>query len=64
MNERYVAERYHMVTDEFDDTWDLSGAVPDVRLYYEIGAAVIDSDIWPNWNEGTEFKAIRDESRR
>ena len=64
MNDRYIAERYHMVTDEFDDTWDLSGAVPDVRLYYEIGAAVIDSDIWPNWHEGTEFRAIRDESRR
>jgi Zn-dependent M28 family amino/carboxypeptidase len=64
MNELYTAQRYHMVTDEYDDTWDLSGAVPDVQLYYAIGAAVIDSDIWPNWNEGTEFRAIRDESRR
>ncbi|KPJ83284.1 MAG: peptidase M28 [Gemmatimonas sp. SG8_23] len=64
MNDRYTSQRYHMVTDEFDDTWDLSGAVPDVQLYYEIGAAVIDSDVWPNWNEGTEFRAIRDESRR
>lgn len=64
MNERYTAERYHMVTDEFDDTWDLTGAVPDVRLYYEIGEAVIDSDAWPEWNEGTEFKAARDASRR
>ena len=59
----YIDERYHMVTDEFDDSWDLSGAIPDVRLFYEIGAAVIDSDLWPNWNEGTEFRAIRDESR-
>jgi Zn-dependent M28 family amino/carboxypeptidase len=62
-SDRFTAERYHMVTDEFDDTWDLSGAVPDVRLYYEIGRRVIDSDIWPEWNEGTEFKAIRDASR-
>ncbi len=63
MNARYTAERYHMVTDEYDDTWDLSGAVPDVRLYYEMGRQVIDSDAWPNWNEGTEFRAIRDASR-
>lgn len=64
MNARYTRERYHMVTDEFDDTWDLTGAVDDVVLYYEIGAAVIQSDSWPNWNEGTEFRAIREESRR
>lgn len=64
MNARYTRERYHMVTDEFDDTWDLSGAVDDVVLYYEIGSAVIESDTWPNWNEGTEFRAIREESRR
>ena len=63
-NALYVAERYHMVTDEFDDSWDLTGVVPDVLLYYDIGAAVIDSDLWPEWNEGTEFKAARDESRR
>ncbi len=62
-NEKYLSERYHMVTDEFDDTWDLTGAVADVQLYYEIGAAVIQSDRWPNWNEGTEFRAARDASR-
>lgn len=62
-NARYTAQRYHMVTDEFDESWDLSGAVPDVLLYYEIGQAVIDSDVWPTWNEGTEFKAARDASR-
>jgi Zn-dependent M28 family amino/carboxypeptidase len=62
-NDRYIEERYHMVTDEFDETWDLSGAVPDVRLYYALGVAVVDSDLWPNWNEGTEFRALRDASR-
>jgi Zn-dependent M28 family amino/carboxypeptidase len=63
-NDKYNVGRYHMVTDEFDDTWDLSGAVADVQLYYEIGAAVIQSEVWPNWNEGTEFRAIREASRR
>lgn len=62
-NDAYIADRYHMVTDEFDETWDLSGAVADVQLYYEIGAAVIQSSVWPNWHEGTEFRAIRDASR-
>jgi len=62
-NDRYLAERYHMTTDEFDATWDLTGAVADVQLYYAVGAAVAGSDSWPNWNEGTEFRAIRDASR-
>jgi Zn-dependent M28 family amino/carboxypeptidase len=57
---RYRAERYHMPTDEYDDTWRLDGAVADVRLYYEAGARVIDSQLWPNWNPGTEFRAVRD----
>jgi Zn-dependent M28 family amino/carboxypeptidase len=58
----YVAERYHMPTDEFDDTWDLSGVVADVQLYYAVGEAVADSDGWPSWHEGTEFRAVRDAS--
>ena len=51
-----------MPTDEFDDTWDLSGAVADVNLYYAVGDAVANSTDWPNWNAGTEFRAIRDAS--
>jgi Zn-dependent M28 family amino/carboxypeptidase len=62
-NDKYLEERYHMPTDEFDDTWDLSGAVADVLLYYAVGEAVAGSDSWPNWNEGTEFRATRDASR-
>ena len=62
-NDRYLSERYHMPTDEFDDTWDLSGAVADVQLYYAVGEAVANGEDWPNWNEGTEFRAARDASR-
>jgi Zn-dependent M28 family amino/carboxypeptidase len=61
--DKYVAERYHMPTDEFDGTWDLSGTVADIQLYYVVGEEVAGSDTWPNWNEGTEFRAIRDASR-
>ncbi len=62
-NDKYLVERYHMVTDEFDESWDLSGVVPDVQLYYAVGAQVANSPDWPNWNEGTEFRALRDASR-
>jgi len=58
----YVANRYHKPTDEYDPNWDLSGGVEDIKLYYAVGEAVANSDVWPNWNIGTEFRTIRDES--
>ncbi len=39
----YRAERYHMPTDEYDETWRLDGAVADARLFYAVGARVVDS---------------------
>jgi len=60
--DKYIAERYHKPTDEFDESWDLSGGVQDVRLYYAVGEAIANSDAWPNWNQGTEFRAIREKS--
>ena len=52
-----------MASAAFDETWDLSGAVPDIQLYYAVGEDVAGSDSWPNWNQGTEFRAIRSDPR-
>ena len=60
----YVANRYHKPSDEYDPDWDFSGGVEDVKLYYAVGEAVANGDLWPNWNIGTEFRAIRDQSRK
>jgi Zn-dependent M28 family amino/carboxypeptidase len=60
--EKYTAERYHKPADEFDDTWILSGAVLDVQLYFMVGEMVATGSNWPNWYEGTEFRAIRERS--
>jgi hypothetical protein len=27
-----------------------------------VGEDVANGDLWPNWNEGSEFRAIRDQS--
>ncbi|MCS7155703.1 MAG: M28 family metallopeptidase [Bacteroidota bacterium] len=61
---RYTAERYHRPQDEFDPAWDLSGAVEDLQLYFELGWRLANSAQWPNWKPGSEFKAIRDAMRR
>jgi Zn-dependent M28 family amino/carboxypeptidase len=59
----YVANRYHGPADEFDENWDWSGVMADLRLYYRVGRMLAMTDVWPNWVEGDEFRAIRDKSR-
>lgn len=62
-NAEYLASRYHKPSDELTDDWTLEGGVEDLELYYLVGRAIVDSEIWPNWREGTEFKAARDAQR-
>lgn len=58
----YRENRYHGPKDEFDENWDWSGVMADLQLFYRIGRMLAESSSWPNWNEGDEFKASRDES--
>ncbi len=60
MRQEWTEERYHKPADELDPSWDLSGAVEDLRLLFRVGYRLAQSDGWPNWRDGTEFKAIRD----
>ncbi|WP_134054070.1 MULTISPECIES: M28 family metallopeptidase [Rheinheimera] len=60
--QRYVSDYYHKVTDEFDPEWDLRGAQQDLFLYFQVGNELANSNSWPNWLEGKEFKAVRDKS--
>lgn len=57
----YTAERYHKPADVFDETWNLEGSVEDLRLLFQVGWRLANTDAWPNWQEGTEFRAARDE---
>jgi len=59
----YVAHNYHTPSDEYDASWDMSGAIEDLTLYYNTGWLVVNSRQWPNWREGSEFKGIRDMQR-
>lgn len=58
----YTANDYHKPSDEVRPDWDLSGAVADTRLLFETGAIIADGETWPTWKDGSEFKAIREQS--
>jgi Zn-dependent M28 family amino/carboxypeptidase len=56
----YTEHDYHKPSDEVKPDWDLSGAVDDLRVLFEIGDKVSQTDQYPEWKPGTEFKAKRD----
>jgi Zn-dependent M28 family amino/carboxypeptidase len=60
VSQEYVAKNYHRVSDEYDLSWDISGAMADMKTFFRTGLSVANSEDWPNWKEGTEFKATRD----
>ena len=60
-SDAWTANNYHQTNDEYSDDWDLGGAMQDMSVWFRIGLELAYSDAWPGWNEGTEFKAIRDE---
>ncbi len=61
--EEYIADDYHRVSDEYDLSWDVSGAMEDMEMYFKTGLDIANSEDWPNWKEGTEFRAARDAQR-
>jgi Zn-dependent M28 family amino/carboxypeptidase len=56
----YIAEKYHKPADNYDPNWDLTGAIDDLRLLFIIGHRLSMETTFPNWKEGSEFKAKRD----
>jgi len=58
----YVAHKYHQPADQWSADWDLAGEAADATLYYDLGRDLANSDEWPRWKDGSEFKAARDAS--
>jgi len=59
----YNRDHYHRVSDEYDLSWNVDGAMEDMEVFFRTGLDVANSDDWPNWKEGTEFRAKRDAQR-
>ena len=49
--------------DQFDPSWDLTGIAQDAQLYFRVGQRRASETTFPNWKEGSEFKATREKSR-
>jgi len=58
----YTGQCYHQACDQWGPDWNLDGAVQDIELIGVIGAELANSNRWPQWKAGSEFKAIRDKA--
>lgn len=57
--EVWVEKTYHQPSDEFQEGWDLAGAIDDAQLLMHVGLEVADQPEMPKWKPGDEFEAAR-----
>ncbi len=62
LRDDYRIHHYHQPSDEYNPNWDLSGPVQDLDAFYTLGDELANSDAWPNWYKGNEFRATRDKT--
>jgi Zn-dependent M28 family amino/carboxypeptidase len=62
VREDYLLHHYHQPSDEWKADWNLSGPIQDLDALYAFGDELANSDAWPDWYAGNEFRAIRDKS--
>jgi Zn-dependent M28 family amino/carboxypeptidase len=60
LQQDFVANNYHKPSDEYRPTWDLSGGVQDLQIYFLMGHRIAQADTFPQWSATSEFKARRD----
>ena len=63
MSSDYTQYHYHQPSDEYQDSWDLSGFKDHLEITRNMVLRLANSEEWPEWYEGNEFKAIREASK-
>ncbi len=59
--QEYLASKYHRQGDNYEpDEWDLKGIALDAKLLFNVGYRLANESYFPQWSEGSEFKAKRD----
>jgi Zn-dependent M28 family amino/carboxypeptidase len=58
----WLANYYHKPSDEYEDWWNLEGVAEDAKLLFRVGWKLANQDAFPEWKDGSEFKAIRERS--
>jgi Zn-dependent M28 family amino/carboxypeptidase len=64
LQNEYTEKNYHQPSDEYDPaSWTMQGAVSELKLLFRVGKRLAFETTWPQWKEGSEFRAIREAQR-
>ena len=55
----YREKHYHRPSDQINSEWNLDGAIEDLKLMFMVGKHVSETEQWPEWKEGSEFRKLR-----
>lgn len=56
---KWTENIYHQTSDEYDEDWNLGGAVQDAKLMFYVGLQAANQEKLPAWIPGDEFEAAR-----
>jgi Zn-dependent M28 family amino/carboxypeptidase len=60
MEKDYIDNKYHRPSDNYEPgKWDLNGIAEDARLSFVVGYRLSNSDFFPSWKAGSEFRSLR-----
>ncbi|HSJ25662.1 MAG TPA: M28 family peptidase [Longimicrobiales bacterium] len=58
--DEYTTNDYHKPSDIVKPDWDLSGAIEDARILFQVGYRVAQRAAFPEWAPQAEFRATRE----
>ena len=58
----WINANYHQPSDEYSEDWDMAGVMQIAKFVLSATYDIANSAVTPEWNEGQEFKAVRDKS--
>jgi Zn-dependent M28 family amino/carboxypeptidase len=60
LEDDYNTNHYHRPADEYDSSWTFDGGIQDLQMLFLVGNKLAGQTSWPQWKQGSEFKATRD----
>lgn len=59
-SEKWIMNNYHKPNDNYEpDVWKFDGMIEDVKVYFEVGYDISNSNEFPVWSPGSPFESTR-----
>lgn len=60
-SEKWIIANYHKPGDNYEpDKWKFDGMIDDIKVYFEAGYDLSNTDAFPEWNPGSPYRSVRE----